>query len=387
MSFHDGWQYLLAPMNVEDFLAHHWEPQKPLYIPGHESKFRDLLDRDAFVQAISGMPNGDKLQLRAGYTNPDDDTGTAHGFFGGREALEHFDRGATICATSLEHVEPRVGQFRDILAAQWPSPDQLIVNCYYSPDGQGFGTHYDPQSVWVMQIEGRKRWFYSTERAVAFPNDGATAMKLREGGSKLLAGMESMQEVELRPGDVLYLPPGTWHRAEARGYSLALSVSQLTQGTRRLVSRLLRNQLLDREDWRRHFPLPLRGSAAIEPHLEKLLGEVKEVVSKWTVNDLRDLWAFLALPDSEQSNAMTIEEHDELRVAAPLAAFADEQSRNVTVYRNGRKYQLPWACRTLLSRDGEALTAGELAAALDAPWQEASPLIHDLVQIGVLAQA
>jgi|GEM_PF-3323538 len=386
MSFHNGWSYLLAPMNVEEFLRSHWEPQKPLYIPGHESKFRDLLDRKRFVDAITALPKDGNLQLRVGYTNADD-TGSAYGFFGGREALEHFDRGGTVCATSLEHVEPRVREFRDILAAQWPSPDPIIVNCYYSPEGQGFGTHFDPQSVWVMQIEGRKRWFYSTERAVAFPDEGITAMELRVNGSPLLAAAESMQEVELGPGDVLYLPPGTWHRAEAQGdSSLALSVSQLAHGTRRVVSRMMRKHILDREEWRRHFPLPLRGSAPVEPHLEKLLGEMKAMVNQLTVNDLRDLWALMALPKSAQQEPAAIDEHDQVRVAAPLAAFVDDDAKQVTVYRNQRRYQLPWACRSLVSRDGEAFTAGELAAQLNAPWEDASPLIHDLLQIGVLAQ-
>lgn len=386
MSFQDGWSYLLAPMNVEKFLEEHWEPQKPLYIPGHATKFADLMDREAFIKAITGMPNDGKLQLRVGYTNPDD-TGSAYGFFGGREALEHFDRGATICATSLEHVEPRVRAFRDALAAQWPSPDRLIVNCYYSPEGQGFGTHYDPQSVWVMQLEGRKRWFYSTERAVAFPSEGITAMELRVNGSPQLEAAESMQEIELKPGDVLYLPPGTWHRAEAQGYSLALSVSQLTYGTRRLVGRMMRNVLLDREEFRRHFPLPVRGSTEIEPHLERLLSEMKKAVNDLTVNDLRDLWAHMSLPKSAQGARAEVAATDPVRVAAPLAAFADERRRSITVYRNQKKYELPWACRPLLERDGAPMTAAEAAEAMDAPWSEASPLIHDLLQIGVLAQA
>jgi ribosomal protein L16 Arg81 hydroxylase len=373
-------------METDEFLARHWEPQKPLYIPGHETKFADLLDRESFVKAITDLPETGKLQLRVGYTAADD-TGTAHGFLGGLEALEHFDRGATICATSLEHAEPRVRRFRDILAAQWPTPDPLIVNCYYSPEGQGFGTHFDPQSVWVMQIEGRKRWFYSTERAVAFPNDGATAMELRRTGSPLLAAAESMQEVELRPGDMLYLPPGTWHRAEAQGYSLALSVSQLTQGTRRLVSRALRNRMLDRVEWRRHFPLPLPGSSPVEPHLERLLAELKDAVNRMTVEELRDLWALMALPSAPAASSAPASERDEVRVATPLAAFADAESQSVTVYRNHQKYRLPWACRALVGRDGESLTAATLAEAMGAPFEEASPLIDDLLQIGVLAYA
>ena len=36
---------------------------------------------------------------------------------------------------------------------------------------------------------------------------------------------DTLEEVELRPGDVLYLPPGAWHEARARGSSLALTLA------------------------------------------------------------------------------------------------------------------------------------------------------------------
>jgi ribosomal protein L16 Arg81 hydroxylase len=388
MSFEHGWSYLLDPMNAEQFLAEHWEPQKPLYIPGDESKFADLLDKKSFLRAITGMPNDGKLQLRVGYSNADD-TGSAYGFFGGEEALEHFANGATICVTALEGVEPRVRKFRDILAQQWPSPDPLIVNCYYSPEGQGFGTHYDPQSVWVMQLEGRKKWHYSTKRAMAFPNEGITAMELRQHGSPLLDSIETMVSVELKPGDVLYLPPGTWHRAEASGgESLALSVSQMNHGTRRLVSKALRTRMLDAERRRRHFPLPLPGSSDVDLHLRTLLSELKETVNALTVDDLRDQWAQMALPDGgEKPQAVMIAAEDRVRIPKPLAAFPNEPMGTLLVYRNQRRYELPMACRFIVDEVGGELAASDVAERLDATWEEASPLIEDLLQIGVLARA
>ena len=388
MTFRDGWSYILAPMGVDEFLSRHWEPQKPLHLPGHSSKFADLLDRRSFVEAIQARPEEGKLQLRVSYTRPDD-TFEEIGFIGGREAVEHFERGATICATALEYVEPAVREFRNILAEQWPSPDPLIVNCYYSPDGQGFGTHFDPQSVWVMQIEGRKRWHYSTDRAMPFPNDGKTAMELRPKGSPLLASAESMASVELQPGDVLYLPPGTWHRAEANGHSLALSVSQTNHGTRRLVSKVLRKRLFDDLKWRGHFPLSGAGSADVETYLSGLLGDLKTVVNNLTVADLRDVWALMALPQTTTgtNHPAPVTASDPLRVVQPLAAFADEPTQTLVVYRNGRKYDLPWSCRFVLNGGGTPLTGDAIAARLGAPWEEASPLILDLLQIGVLAHA
>ena len=104
------------------------------------------------------------------------------------------------------------------------------------------------------------------------------------------------------------------------------------------------------------------------------------------MSDLRDLWAHTVLPHDAPAGNVEVDEHDPVRVATPLAAFEDESSRVVTVYRNGQRFRLPWACRALL-RQTEVVTAAQLAACFESTWSEASPLILDLLQIGVIARA
>ncbi|HEX2689286.1 MAG TPA: cupin domain-containing protein [Kofleriaceae bacterium] len=54
----------------------------------------------------------------------------------------------------------------------------------------------------------------------------------------------------LRPGDVLYLPPGVWHRARAVGESLHVSVTVRAANLVDRVAQLLAPLLVDPR-WRR----------------------------------------------------------------------------------------------------------------------------------------
>ena len=112
------------------------------------------------------------------------------------------------------------------------------MKAYASPDGCGFNTHFDKGIATTLQIEGRKRWRYSTAPAVCCPTDnalvtpgggvryvGRTASSLASWERVEDVNQSSFEEVTLEPGDVLCLPAGTWHDAKAIGRSLALNLS------------------------------------------------------------------------------------------------------------------------------------------------------------------
>ncbi|WP_165842865.1 cupin domain-containing protein [Phenylobacterium deserti] len=74
---------------------------------------------------------------------------------------------------------------------------------------QGFDIHWDDHDVFVLQVEGRKRWllYGSTLEAPT-----------RRGGQFDQHRPEApLQEIILEPGDVLYLPRGYWHAAVGLG--------------------------------------------------------------------------------------------------------------------------------------------------------------------------
>ena len=137
--------------------------------------------------------------------------------------------GMTICAGFLPETGPLgsllAGLRRDLL-----TPGKPYFNCYHSPDGHGFNLHIDDHPVLILQIEGTKAWRYSAVPGVVNPTrgfqfpPGRAAVKL-PWGYFTRPEPDSLASVELGPGDVLYLPPGTWHEARARGSSLALTLA------------------------------------------------------------------------------------------------------------------------------------------------------------------
>ncbi len=93
--------------------------------------------------------------------------------------------------------------FRFVPAARL---DDLMVS-WASPGG-GVGPHVDSYDVFLLQVQGRRRW------QVGKVKDAA----LVEGAPlKLLRHFEPTQEWLLEPGDMLYLPPGWGHDGVAEG--------------------------------------------------------------------------------------------------------------------------------------------------------------------------
>ena len=84
--------------------------------------------------------------------------------------------------------------------------DDLMIS--YASDGGGVGPHLDSYDVFLLQVQGRRRWRVG-------PVADTT---LVEGlPVKILAHFEPTEEWLLEPGDMLYVPPGWGHDGVAEG--------------------------------------------------------------------------------------------------------------------------------------------------------------------------
>jgi bifunctional lysine-specific demethylase and histidyl-hydroxylase NO66 len=86
---------------------------------------------------------------------------------------------------------------------------------------QGFAPHFDDVDVYVLQVEGAKRWrVYPPLSGHALPRYSSRDFADDEIGAPL-------RTVVLRPGDLLFLPRGTIHQADALqdAHSMHLTVS------------------------------------------------------------------------------------------------------------------------------------------------------------------
>jgi 50S ribosomal protein L16 3-hydroxylase len=91
--------------------------------------------------------------------------------------------------------------------------DDLMIS--YASDGGGVGPHVDAYDVFLLQLQGLRRW-----------RIGRVADDRQVEGAplKLLRRFVPSQEWLLEPGDMLYLPPGWGHDGVAVGQCMTASV-------------------------------------------------------------------------------------------------------------------------------------------------------------------
>ena len=214
----------LVSVGVERFATEYWG-SRALLARADElpSRFSDLLDADAIDELVSrrGLRTPFLRVAKAGNTLPDQSF-TAPGGVGAGVAdqvsddklVRLFADGSTMVLQGLHRVWPPIIDLCQQLAAELGHPVQ--ANAYVTPpQNQGFSNHYDVHDVFVLQIEGEKRWqihapvLQSPLRDQPW-NDRRAAVAERARETALI-------EAVLQPGDCLYLPRGFLHAATALG--------------------------------------------------------------------------------------------------------------------------------------------------------------------------
>ncbi len=210
----------------------------------------------------------------------------------------------TVCSSRTEADCPSLARLASVFRSELPILDDVAVNCYVSSNGNGYPIHYDVQDIFVLQIHGAKEWRYSAYPAVRFPPDSPEEKEGLGLVSPMLGVIappveSNLEMVTIRPGDLLYLPAGAWHRARAIGTSLALTVNCSPFRVERFFLKLVRERLLGDIAWRARMPGDSRNAAhprsrQIPPTVHKLLHERLQAlaveVASISVSDLEDQW-------------------------------------------------------------------------------------------------
>jgi ribosomal protein L16 Arg81 hydroxylase len=283
---------LLHPVQEQVFFEQYWN-RKALYIPGRPDKFSGLFDRAAFDRAVHNC-----VDLKVGFT--DENGWPGHFNIKPEQVTEMLADGKTVCASLIDPRDPVLTAFLKRIAKSFAVAGNFFFNSYLSPDGGGFGLHLDHHPVSILQIEGQKRWWYSPEPGikevitnVSFPI-GRDALKL-PWVTVTRPCEKDLCEVVLSPGDVLYMPKGTWHRAQAIGGSLGLTLAMESVVPLDLIQTALFPRL-NKVEFRSQVPGYWCRSAlnGIPPELERTfesaLAELRAAVNSITPADLYGVW-------------------------------------------------------------------------------------------------
>lgn len=124
-----------------------------------------------------------------------------------------FADGATLVLQALHRTWDPVADFSTRLSTELGHPVQ--ANAYITPpQNRGFDDHYDVHDVFVLQIEGTKRWIIH-EPVHPDPLRDQPWTDHRSAVAEAAKG-EACLDTVLEPGDALYLPRGWLHAARAQ---------------------------------------------------------------------------------------------------------------------------------------------------------------------------
>jgi len=171
-----------------------------------------------------------------------------------------FADGATLVLQALHRTWEPVSDFSSRLSTELGHPVQ--ANAYVTPpQNRGFDDHYDVHDVFVLQIEGTKRWIIH-EPVHPDPLRDQPWTDRRSAVAEAAKG-EAYIDTVLEPGDVLYLPRGWLHAAQAQGeVSIHLTLG-IHSWTRYALAEQLAQAALaalgDDPEMRRTLPLGVDG--------------------------------------------------------------------------------------------------------------------------------
>ena len=216
---------LLDPIQPEAFFQETWEKQpllvrreKPDYYAGLLS-LEDIDDLLYFTRPESWIAQTEKAEPEyPGTEAPPLGMKRVHSWLGVPNLLElcqEYGQGQTIIAYRLQHCRRSVALLSRNLAGAFQHP--VNVSMWLTPPAsQSFEPHFDTHDFFILQLEGTKHWrLYG----------GGPTLPLSEDRARMArSDLGPVQEIELRPGDLLYLPRGHVHEPFT-GESLSLHLT------------------------------------------------------------------------------------------------------------------------------------------------------------------
>lgn len=219
----DTFADLIAPVGEAEFFAEYHD-RKPLHIPAPSpDKLDDVMTWDK-LSAILNMtaiwsPASLRLYLDTEavpvekYCRPAIDRNNQQTMQPDAEKVKSWlRRGASIVANDIDTLTPGLISAANALEARLGAKVQSNLYCSWETH-QAFPTHFDTHEVFALHVAGEKVWrIYEGRLENPIAND---AFKNVDEGFNAANRGELLEEITLRPGDVLYIPRGQYHDALA----------------------------------------------------------------------------------------------------------------------------------------------------------------------------
>lgn len=219
----------LADFTLETFLQRYWQ-QKPVVIRQGFPGWKDPISPDE----LAGLALEDTVDSRLVYKK----RGKWQAETGPFQNYDHLGKkGWSLIVQAVNHWSPEVAELVKPFAfiPKWRLDDVMIS--YSRPDG-GVGPHIDRYDVFICQGSGRRRWRVG---ALGGHREFAAHAALLH-----VDPFEPILDVELLPGDILYIPPGFPHDGVSLEPSMSFSVGFRAKSACHMLSGLA-DYLIDQD--------------------------------------------------------------------------------------------------------------------------------------------
>ncbi|GAB5364627.1 hypothetical protein AAMO2058_000986000 [Amorphochlora amoebiformis] len=211
--------WLIHPITIPEFMNAHFEKKHLLIKRGYnvdeaddESKhyYHGWYSTTSIRSALENhaMHYGRDLDLTK-FTGGQRKTVNQEGRAMGEAVWAKFSGGCSVRILRPQEYSDKVCGMLALMDEFWGRVSG--ANAYLTPSGtQGFAPHFDDVDVYILQLEGRKRWRLYPPRS---PNDILPRFSSENLDPEELP--EPILDTVLNPGDLLYAPRGTIHQAVA----------------------------------------------------------------------------------------------------------------------------------------------------------------------------
>ena len=291
----------------------------------------------------------------------------------------HFRAGKTLIHGGLNLTRPNLRALAQSMTDRFAAKSEVVA--FLSPAGQRGAAHSDPTDVYVVQLEGTKRWqIWATPEVRRAGDDTDSFPSLPD----------PVLDLSLQPGDVLYVPHNTPHRAAAEGsVSLHLTV---VAGPRMWARHLLSAVQDILHNSPEFWDTPYLDDASPEEmasKIEQLIGRLRTVDAAAALERARrDGRAFRGVRQDalfqEMAAADGIDADTKLLAADGAATFHEVTDGTAKVTILGNTVTMPVAAAAALRSASTAVPfpAGEFLPGADS--RRALPVARQLLRLGAL---
>lgn len=329
-------------LSAEVFLRDYWQ-QKPLLIRQAFPDYQSPITPDE----LAGLSLEDEVESRIVLEHGTTPWELRRGPFNDTDYQSLPERDWTLLVQAVDQFVPDIA---DLMAAfhflpSWRLDDVMIS---YAAPGGSVGPHYDSYDVFLLQVEGHRRW------KIGQHCDSSSAL-LPHDELRILKDFEQQEEWLLAPGDMLYLPPGLAHYGIAEDNCMTYSVGFRAPSHNEILSHFTDfvGQYLD--DDQRYRDAGIRRPSDPTRIDEQTVVRLQKIISE-LVNDQEALgtWFGRFMTEPRYPELMSAQEMDTdsladylsqgfglLRNPSARLAWRETSDETLTLFASGEHCVLP----------------------------------------------